>query len=171
MLIYFLVFLAKTIEVTLATVRMVLITKGIKIMGSIIGFFEILIWLAVASNVIDSIKEDPVKGIFYAIGFSAGCYLGTIVEDKIAIGKILITVVLSGEKGCKLLKSLRGRGLGVTEIDGKGLNDPKKILYIVCQRKDFHKIKRLILEVDPFAMVFSSEMKSVHGGCGFGVIK
>ena len=65
-----LIFFAKIIEVSLATLRQILINKGYRRVGTILSFFEILLWTFVASRVIIGITEAPVKGIVYSIGFS-----------------------------------------------------------------------------------------------------
>lgn len=94
MWIYFAIFFAKLIEVPLATVRIVLINRGEKLKGSLIGFVEVLIWIVVVGNVLDSLSEDPIKALVYCLAFACGNYLGSIVEDKLAIGTACIQAVV-----------------------------------------------------------------------------
>ena len=83
MMLYVLIFLAKIVEVSLMTLRTVLITRGEKVVGSIIGFFEVIIWLYLVSTVLVGISEDPIKMVVYALGFSVGNYVGSFLEEKL----------------------------------------------------------------------------------------
>ncbi len=83
---YAFIFFAKIIEVALMTVRTVLITRGEKLYGSIIGFIEVTIWLYVTSSVLSGIKDDPIRMVVYALGFTCGNYVGCVIEEKLAIG-------------------------------------------------------------------------------------
>ena len=58
---YLIIFIAKVIEVSLMTLRTVLVTKGEKGYGALIGVFEISIWIALTSTVLSGLKEDPFK--------------------------------------------------------------------------------------------------------------
>ena len=92
-LIYLLIFFAKLIEVALATVRNVLINRGEKVFGAIIGFVEVMIWIIVVSNVLGSLAEDPIKALVYCLAFSCGNYFGVIIEGKLALGTACIQVM------------------------------------------------------------------------------
>ena len=82
MFIYILIFSAKIIEVSLTTVRTVLITRGEKFYASLIGFVEVLIWLYVISSVIIGIDKEPLKMVTYALGFACGNYIGCIFKKN-----------------------------------------------------------------------------------------
>ena len=78
-LLYIGIFLAKTLEVTLATIRTVLITRGEKLLGALIGFVEVIIWVYLVGNLITTVSEDPIKVLFYSAGFAFGNYVGTFL--------------------------------------------------------------------------------------------
>src|SRR5690554_6864634 len=84
--IYFLIFFGKIIEVTVATLRMVLINRGERVKGMIIAFFDILLWLIVTGTVLDGYQEDPLRIVAFATAFAVGNYLGSWFEDKLAFG-------------------------------------------------------------------------------------
>ena len=96
-LIYLLIFFAKLVEVALATVRNVLINRGEKLFGALIGFVEVMIWIIVVSNVLGSLTEDPLKALVYCLAFSCGNYIGVIIEGKLAIGTACIQVMVAEE--------------------------------------------------------------------------
>ncbi|MCL2718405.1 MAG: DUF5698 domain-containing protein [Lachnospiraceae bacterium] len=118
-LLYLLIFLAKLIEVALATVRNVLINRGEKLLGAAIGFVEVMIWIIVVSNVLGSLAEDPVKALVYCLAFACGNYFGVIIEGKLAIGTACIQVMIVDEPNTavSVMDKLK-KSISVTE-DGK----------------------------------------------------
>lgn len=162
---YIIVFLAKTIEVSIATIRLVYVNKGERIKGAILGFFEVMIWILVVSSVLNNITDDPLKIFAYAAGFSLGNYLGISIESKIAVGLASIQIVVNEDDGNILAGILRDNEFGVTIIDGKGKNDSKKdLLFIQLKRKRIPAAIKLIKETDPSAYISINDVKSIVGG-------
>lgn len=151
------------------TLRVVLVTKGEKVYGSIIGVFEISIWLVLTSTVLAGLKEDPFKMVVYALGFAVGIYLGSTIEEKLAIGLVTVQVIVNKDEGEILTDSLREKGIGITVIDGQGLSEPKNILILHIQRKRKNEIIKHIIKTTPGAVISSSDLKTVYGG--YGLIK
>lgn len=166
MFIYFLIFFAKIIEVSLATVRTVLITRGEKFFGSLIGFFEVLIWLYLITTVLIGINEEPFKIVAYALGFSCGNYVGCILEEKLALGLVTMQAIVSEKDGPSLAKILRSENIGVTIMDAEGLKEAKKILILHVKRKRKTKVLRLITKSNIKAVISLSDTKTVYGGYG-----
>jgi uncharacterized protein YebE (UPF0316 family) len=166
---YFVIFVAKVIEVSLMTVRTVLVTKGEKGYGAIIGIFEISIWIILTSTVLAGLQDDPFKMVVYALGFAVGIYLGSILEEKLAIGLVTVQVIVNSNDGEILTDDLREKGIGITVIDGQGLSEPKKILILHIQRKRKNEIIRNIIKVVPSSLISASDLKTVYGG--YGLIK
>jgi uncharacterized protein YebE (UPF0316 family) len=79
------IFLLRIVDVSLATVRMLLSVRGQKLLVPLIGFFEVLIWLFAAGNAIRHLSS-PYHVIGYAGGFAAGTAVGLWVEEKLAFG-------------------------------------------------------------------------------------
>ena len=84
----------KIFEVTLGTVRIVLITKGERGKGAILGVIEVIIWVSLVSTVLNNVTEDPIKIVIYAVGFGVGNYCGSLVEEKLAIGTTRIEIIV-----------------------------------------------------------------------------
>lgn len=169
MVIYLIIFIAKVFEVSLMTLRTVLVTKGEKVLGSLIGVVEIIIWILVASNVLTGLKDDPFKMVVYALGFAVGIYLGSTIEEKLAIGLVSLQVIVNQSEGEELTKSLRDGGVGVTVIEGQGLSEAKNILILHIQRKRKNEIIKDIVKTVPEAVISSNDLKTVYGG--YGLIK
>ncbi|MBU3129562.1 DUF5698 domain-containing protein [Clostridium tagluense] len=166
MFIYILIFLAKIIEVSLATVRTVLITRGEKFYGSIIGFFEVIIWLYLITTVLIGINEEPFKMVAYALGFACGNYIGCILEEKLALGLVTINAIVSEKDGPTLAKILRSENIGVTIMDAEGLKESKKILVLHVKRKRKSKILQLITNSNINAVISLVDTKTIYGGYG-----
>ncbi|NLO09708.1 MAG: DUF2179 domain-containing protein [Clostridiales bacterium] len=162
---YIIIFIAKTIEVSISTIRLVYVNKGERVKGAILGFVEILIWILVVSSVLTNITDDPFKIFAYAAGFSLGNYLGVSIESKIAVGLASIQVVVNEEDGDAMANILRDNEFGVTIIDGKGKNESKKdLLFVQLKRKRIPVAIKLIKETDPSAYISVNDIKSTVGG-------
>lgn len=166
MLTYMFIFFAKIIEVSLMTIRTVLITRGEKFYGSLIGFVEVSIWLYVIGKVLVNIDKDPVKMVVYALGFTCGNYIGCILEEKLALGIVTINLISSEEDGKKLAELLREQQVGVTVVEAEGLKEDKKMLIAHVKRKRKNEILRIIENSDIKAVISIVDTKTVYGGYG-----
>lgn len=165
-LIFILIMFAKVIEVSMATVRTVLITKGERTIGSIIGFFEVILWIYIASNVLNNIGDNPLKAIFYSLGFAIGNYVGSIIEEKLAIGLVEVQIIVHEEEGKVLTDFVRENGYAVTVVKGEGKSNPREILYVFAPRKKVNELVELVKNQEEDAVITVSETKPVYGGYG-----
>lgn len=163
---YLVIFVAKVIEVSLMTLRTVLITKGEKVLGAFIGIFEVSIWIALTSFVLTGLKDDPFKMVVYALGFATGIFIGSTVEEKLAIGIITVQVIVSEDEGRILTENLREKGIGITVIDGQGLSEAKKVLILHIQRKKRKELINQIVDIVPGALISTNDLKTIYGGYG-----
>ena len=83
-----LIVFAKIIDVSLGTIRIILVSKGKKFLAPLLGFIEVLIWILTIGQVMKNLT-NPVNYIAYALGFSLGNYFGIIIENKLAIGQVV----------------------------------------------------------------------------------
>lgn len=160
------IFLIKVLEVTLGTVRLVLITKGEKVKGAILGVIEVFIWLALVSTVLDNVTEDPIKAVLYALGFGVGNFLGSVLEEKLALGTSRIEIIVHKEDEMALTAALRAAGFGVTVIDGQGKDYARKILISIVKRKQVKEYVGIATTNQKNAVITVSESKPIYGGHG-----
>lgn len=163
---FFIIMFAKIIEVSMATVRTVLITKGEKTIGACIGFFEVMLWLYIVNTVLTNITANPLKAIFYSLGFAIGNYVGSVVEEKLAIGLVEIQIIVKEEHGSELTDHLRDNGYAVTVVKGEGKNFTRSILYIFAPRKKAKECVELARNKQESSVITVSETKPVYGGYG-----
>lgn len=159
----FLIFIAKMVEVAIATLRTILINKGYRRQGTLLSFAEILIWVLVASRVIVGLAEAPMKGVVYSIGFSLGIYIGSLLESKIAMGRVLIQTIIAKENEV-LVNSLREKGYAVTTMKAQGMYSEKIVLMIFANRKGKEEITSEILRLDETAMIITNDVSTLQGG-------
>lgn len=164
-LLYVGIFIAKLAEVSMGTVRVVLINRGEKLKGAAIGFVEILIWIVVVSNVLSSLSEDPIQAIIYALAYACGNYLGVILENKLALGTSCIQAVVDGDTRDELVDSLRKRGFGITVIQGEGMeHHTVYVLMIYLKRKCVPEAIELIRHYRPTAMITVNDVRQLRNG-------
>lgn len=164
-ILYLVIFCAKIVEVTIMTLRVVYVNKGEKLIGAVLGFFEVLIWVIVVSSVLNNITEDPMKIFIYCFAFALGNYIGVFLESKLAVGLSSLQVVVNDVDGENLAGILREQGFGVTIIEGKGINESKKeLLFIQLKRKRISEAVKLIQLTNEYAFITVNDIKSMKGG-------
>src|SRR5215470_4683306 len=82
------IFLAEVAVVTLCTMRTIYISRGRKFLAPLLGLFEVSIWLFAIGQVMRNLSDLRCY-LAFAGGFTAGNYLGVLIDDKLAMGKLL----------------------------------------------------------------------------------
>ncbi len=164
--VYVLIFAGKVMEVSMGTLRIVLINRGERLKGSIIAFVEIIFWLVIASSVLEGWKEDVYKGLTYALAYAAGNYAGSWMDEWLAFGLSSLQIVVPTlEETKKLSIYLQSQGYGVTSIDVKGRNaEDHYMLLMMIKRKNLKAVMTQIQQYCPAAMITVSDVKAVRGG-------
>lgn len=143
------IFILRAIDVGMATVRIVLLSRGRKGAAAAIGFFECLIWVVAVSRVLTGL-DDPLRMIAFAAGFAAGTYFGSMVEEWLAIGQTLIRVITSSERE-GVATAIRAKGFGATVLNGDGLNGDVRVTFTVIPRKRVDEVLAVVNEIAPDA--------------------
>lgn len=146
-----LIFLLRIVDVSLGTVRTISMVNGRIALSVLLGFFEVLIWIAVIAQVFVGVTESPILLVAYAAGFAAGTGVGIAIERKLAIG-IQILHVISSQHGDEIAQELRELGQPVTSIMSEGLEGPVRMLHTTCPRRSAPKLVETALAVDPDAL-------------------
>ena len=163
-LIYSGIFFAKLIEVTIATLRNVLINRGQRKIGAFLAFFEVLIWLFVVSIVLNDITSDYFKVFIYCFAFACGNFMGSVLEEKLAIGMSVMDIYVTNGSAEQLADALRENGFGVTTIDSRGKENEVTIMKTYLKRKQLTEATKLVQDIAPSAIVSVSDIKRISGG-------
>lgn len=161
---YLIIFLSKVIENALATLRLIVVANGKKLLGSILQFIIALVWVIVTGSVVTNIMEDPLKIVFFAFGSLVGSYVGSFIEEKMALGSNMLMSVVDYDYGDIISNKLRDEGFAVTVLKGEGKENDKKILMIMVSRKKRHHVVDIIKSINRNAMIVSESATTINGG-------
>ncbi len=161
-----LIFCARVSDVSIGTVRIILVAKGYKKLAPLTGFLETLIWIVAISKIIQNI-DNWACYIGYAAGFATGNYVGMIIEEKLALGHELIRII-TGNNYNALTEVLREKGFGVTTTNAEDQNGPVGILYIITTRKKAKEVVKIVNEQDPFATYTIESIRHVNRDTMYG---
>lgn len=157
-----LIFVARICDVTIGTIRIIMVSKGRKTLAPVLGFFEIFIWVLAISRIMQNL-DNPICYLAYAGGFAAGNYIGMRVEEKIAIGSILIRIVTCNV-GHDLIKALQDKGFGITSVDADGSHGKVNIIFSIIKRSEFKKVVEIINSYNPDAFYSIEDLRYVSHG-------
>lgn len=163
MAVYIFILVSKIIENGLATLRMIFVSNGKKMIGAVLQLVTSLIWIFSTSIVLIDIDKDILKIVAFALGSFLGSYLGCQIEEKLAIGSNMITAIID-EENKQIIDIIRNHGFAVTTTKGTGINSTKEILLIVTSRKKRKKIVKLIKDFDGRSLIISENATPIHGG-------
>lgn len=162
---YLFIFFGKIIEVSVSTVRIVLINRGERLKGAIAGFFEISLWIVVTGTVLVGFQEDLIRCVIFAIAFAIGNYVGSWLESKLAFGLSSIQVIISKDDSAdSLVQELRDNGFGVTVTEGEGKAGKREILLLHLKRKRIPAAISLIKAKLKDAVITVNDVRVVNGG-------
>ena len=162
-----LIFLARVMDVSLGTMRSIFVSKNLKKLAPIVGFFEVFIWINVIGQVMQNVNSI-IHYIAYAAGFAAGNYVGIVIEERLAVGHVIARIITK-ENTEEFIKFLRKEKCGVTVIDAKGKRGDVKILFTVVKRKKLDEIYGAIDKYVPDSFVSVEDVKSVSDEGFLGV--
>ncbi|MBN2224176.1 MAG: DUF2179 domain-containing protein [Deltaproteobacteria bacterium] len=154
-----LICLARICDVTLGTIRIMYVARGIKVLAAILGFFEVLIWLFAIGQIISNLT-NVVNYFAYAVGYALGNYIGITIEEKLSVGVLMLRIITK-KKGDKVVDVLRKAGFGITAIDAKGIYGPVQVIFTVINRKDLGGAVEIIKRHNPQAVYSVQDVRSV----------
>ncbi|NPV42719.1 hypothetical protein H0A61_02836 [Koleobacter methoxysyntrophicus] len=159
---YLFIFFARVIDVSLMTTRTLMIVRGKRAYAAFIGFFEIIIYIIALNKVVNNL-DNPANILAYALGFATGNYMGSFIEEKMALGNIAAQIIPK-KNGDDLQEVLRDEGFGVTVLEGMGKEGTKKILNVALKRKNLPKLLDIVNRFDDGAFITVMDARTTRGG-------
>jgi len=157
-----LVFFAELCVVTLSTIRIIFVARGMKVLAPVLGFFEVSIWLFAIGQIMQNLSDLSCY-LAFAGGFALGNYLGVLIEKKLAIGSVVVRIITPRDVRV-LMEGLQAAEYGVTTIDAQGTTGPVKIVFTVVRRKELDSVVTLIKAFDPKAFYSVDDLQSLEAG-------
>jgi uncharacterized protein YebE (UPF0316 family) len=156
------IFFARITDVSMGTLRMILLVKGHRKIAAVIGFFEVMIYLIVLGKVVGNI-DKPFLIIVYCLGYASGNFVGSKLEEKLSIGRLLVQIIVKEIK-CGIVESLRDAGFGVTIFEGEGMDGNSYMLNVITERKKVSELKDIVNKQDCGAFLTTMDVRSSLGG-------
>lgn len=156
------IFLAELIVVTVSTVRIIFVSRGRKYLAPLLGFFEVTIWLFAIGQIMQNLSDIGCY-LAFAGGFTVGNFLGVIIEQKLAIGHLVVRLI-TPKNASLLIESFQRAGYGVTSMDGMGTAGPVQIVFTVVQRKELANVVALMKQFDARAFYSVDELQTAAQG-------
>lgn len=157
-----LIFVARILDVSLGTIRIMFVTRGNKLFSPLLGFFEVFIWLLAIGQIMQNLS-NVFCYIAYAGGFATGNFVGIWIEQKLAVGKLVVRVITKKDAR-ELIASLRRKGFGVTSVDAEGRQGRVNVVFTVINRSDVDRIAAEIRRFNPKAFYTIEDTRYVQSG-------
>jgi len=157
-----LIFIARIADVSMGTVRVIFVSRGLKYLAPVVGFFEILIWLLAIGQIMKNLS-NPVCYIAYAGGFSIGNYVGICIAERLSLGMVLIRVITKKD-AVSLVEHLKSEKYGVTSVDGQGASGDVKVVFTIVPRREVKPVIELVKKLNPNAFYTIEEVGFVEKG-------
>lgn len=157
-----LIFLARIADVTFGTIRIIFVSRGNKLFASLLGFFEVLIWLVAIGQIMQNLNNFACY-IAYASGFAMGNYIGITIEGKLAMG-VLVVRIITRKDGTELFERFKQEGFGATISDARGATGPVNIIYTVIKRSALPAVIGMIQHFNPKAFYSIEDVRTVNQG-------
>lgn len=152
------IILARITDVSLGTLRTIVVVQGRRKLAWVLGFFEILIWVVVVSKVIQNLSE-PAYAVAYALGYATGNVVGITLENWLAYGEQVIRVFT--REGETIAAQLRSEGFRVTTFAGEEGDGPVDMLFIEAPRKKITDIALFVRQIDPSCAYIIDDVRTV----------
>ncbi|NPV71883.1 MAG: DUF2179 domain-containing protein [Firmicutes bacterium] len=157
------IFLCRVVDVSLGTVRLLLLFRGKRLQASVVGFFEVLVFINALGRVVNNL-DSPVKLLAYAAGFATGNFVGSKLEERLALGYQTVHAVLPQNCADKLTCRLREAGFGATVVSASGREGQHSMVMVTLQRKALPAALALIETETPDAFVTILDTRQRRGG-------
>ena len=170
LLVCLLVCAAKIVEITIQSLKTCMMVKGQRLKAAGLGFVECTIWGLVISTLISTLGNDLLLLVFYCVGYATGLFLGSTIENKIALGTSNLELIANDESTEKITKLLKEKNMGYTVFEGHGSTDKMNMIFIVLPRRETPKVlKEIRSACDNKVFVVASEVSKYAGG--YGMVK
>lgn len=154
-----LIFLARVTDVSINTLRIMFMLNGKKKIAPILGFFEAFIWLLAIGQIFQNIN-NPMSYLAYAGGFGMGTFVGMTIEEKLALGRVLVRVITPSSMP-DLIDYMKEKNFRFTSVGAEGRFGKVNLLFTVMKRESLTEFIGKVRAFDDKAFYTIESVKRV----------
>jgi len=128
-----LIFLARIIDVSINTIRIIYVLGGRRLTATILGFFESFIWLMAIRQIFEHL-DNWICYVAYPGGFAMGILVGMMIEERIAYGKVIVRIITRKDVA-ELIAYLNQNQFRHTKVNAEGPDGHENLVFTVLQRE------------------------------------
>ncbi|MBA4057368.1 MAG: hypothetical protein C0490_21825, partial [Marivirga sp.] len=146
LLLPFLIFLARITDVSINTIRIIYVLGGRRWTATVLGFFESFIWLMAIGQIFEHL-DNWICYVAYPAGFATGIFVGMIIEERIAYGKVIVRIITRKDVN-ELIKFLNDKRFRYTHVNAEGPDGHENLVFTVLERESLevllYKLKAML---------------------------
>ena len=144
-----LIFLARITDVSINTIRIIYVLGGRRFTATMLGFFESFIWLMAIRQIFEHL-DNWICYIAYPAGFALGIFIGMIIEERIAYGKVIVRIIT--RKDVKdLIGFLNSKKFRYTHVNAEGPDGHENLVFTVLERESLEVLLYKLKDILPTA--------------------
>ncbi len=144
-----LIFLARIMDVSINTIRIIYVLGGRKLIATTLGFFESFVWLMAIRQIFEHM-DNWVCYVAYPAGFATGILVGMLIEEEIAYGKVIVRIITRKDV-TSLTDNLKKREYRYTRVQTEGLDGPENLVFTVLPRENLEELLQWLKDNLPTA--------------------
>jgi uncharacterized protein YebE (UPF0316 family) len=156
------IFVLRVLGVSISTVRVLLMTRGMRLVSAALGFFEVLVYALAIGRVVQDLNNIP-NLMSYCLGFSVGTLLGMWLEQRLALGYATVRVITVAN-GHQVAQAIHAAGFGATEDRARGKDGFVGIVTTVVRRREVDAVRYVVHQAAPKAFITVEETRQVERG-------
>jgi uncharacterized protein YebE (UPF0316 family) len=144
-----LIFVARIGDVSINTIRIIYVLGGRRFTATLLGFFESFIWLLAISQIFNHL-DNWVCYVAYPAGFASGIFVGMIIEERIAYGKVIVRIITRKEI-VRLIEYLNSQQFRYTHLNAEGPDGHQHLVFTVLERDSLDGLLVTLKQILPTA--------------------
>jgi uncharacterized protein YebE (UPF0316 family) len=153
-----LIFLARICDVSINTIRIIYMLGGRRLTATLLGFFEAFIWLLVIREIFKHL-DNWLCYVAYPAGFACGIFVGMIIEEKIAYGKVIVRIITRKDV-TQLIQYLNIQHFRFTKVNAEGPDGNEALVFTVLERERLDDLLNKLKELIPTAFYTIEKVKA-----------
>jgi uncharacterized protein YebE (UPF0316 family) len=144
-----LIFLARITDVSINTIRIIYVLGGRRGTATLLGFIESFVWLMAIRQIFEHL-DNWICYVAYPGGFAMGIFVGMIIEERIAYGKVIVRIITSKDVSV-LLDFLKMQNYRYTRVKSEGIDGDENLVFTVLPRENLETLLGKMKEILPTA--------------------